>query len=84
MHAQYTIFDSLFIPQWCLMTAFFYQIKLVLMQCILQWKIKHNKIDKGGEGEEGGFKPAGNHVLKSEASIIFSLWMHFLKTFCTK
>ena len=23
----------------------------------LQWKIKHNKIDKGGEGEEGGFKP---------------------------
>ena len=27
------------------------------MQCILQWKIKHNKIDKGGEGEEGGFKP---------------------------
>ena len=27
------------------------------MQCILQWKIKHNKIDKGEEGEEGSFKP---------------------------
>ena len=57
MHAQYTIFDSLFILQCCLMTAFLSQITLVLMQCILQWKIKHNKIDKGGEGEEGGFKP---------------------------
>ena len=36
---------------------FFSDYIIVNAMYILQWKIKHNKIDKGGEGEEGGFKP---------------------------
>ena len=41
------------------MTVFFFFSDNISINAMynLQWKIKHNKIDKGGEGEEGGFKP---------------------------
>ena len=42
----------------CLMTVFFFLDNIgVNAMYITVKKIKHNKIDKGGEGEEGGFKP---------------------------
>ena len=40
------------------MTVFFFLDNIgVNAMYITVKKIKHNKIDKGGEGEEGGFKP---------------------------
>ena len=44
--------------QWLFNDCFFFLDNIgVNAMYITVKKIKHNKIDKGGEGEEGGFKP---------------------------
>ena len=45
-------------------------------------KLNTTKLIREGREKKVVSNLTGNHVLKSEASIILSLLMHFLKTFC--
>ena len=63
--------------------CFFFLDNIGVNAMYITVKIKHNKIDKGGEGEEGGFKPQAIMFWKVKLALnIKPVSMHFLKTLC--